>query len=477
MAVTLQQLLTPQTQAQLYQIALATFQANNFPITAWQPLGTEQTRLMAFTAALADIVGNYIPAFAAGGYLDYATGAWLQLLAQELYSLAFNPATFTQGNITLTAAPGVGPISVAAGNVLAVFASTGNRYILNASGTIPQGGSVSLQFQAEAAGANYNDGSNQNLSNSGQINLATPIPGVYASNPAGAFTGVAHIGIGTGSVTPSGSPTAPHQVIVSVTATGNLGIAAFSYQLDAGAVTSLGVVSSVTNLAGTGINITFANGATGTSFVIGDSYTFNNPGSWITQQGSNVETDSALAQRCRNRWFSLSAAPTAGFYQLLAQSTPGVGSQVTQCIVLPDVNINNKVNIVVAGPSGVLPPITVAAIQTYISPRARGTDNPVVQSPATTNVTYAGAILVSIGQLSAAQSAIQVAMTNYTSASSINPTLRLAAITELVMQVTGVLDMQGLTINGAAANLVLGSQSSFVLPVLQPLAFSYVTTQ
>lgn len=470
MATSLATLLTTQTQSQIFQIMLGVYQANGFPVQSWQPGGVERTRLMAFSAALADVSGNYIPAAAGGGFLDYANTAWLRLTAQELYNIIYNAAGFTQGTITATVASGSGPYSYTAGSLIAIFAASGNRYLVQGSGTIAAGpGSTVLNFQAEFAGAKYND-----QSNSGALSLVTPLPGVTLTNPANPFSSVAHIGAGTGTVTPGGSPTQPHQVIVQIAATSASAPVAWSYSLD-GAPYVVHGAGNEPNLAGTGISITFANGASGTSFVIGDTYTFQNPGSWIAVQGNDDESNIALAQRCRNRWGSLSPIPTNSLYQLMATSTPGVGGQVTQVITLPDSVVNNQVNIVVAGPAGVLPPATVAAIQNYINPRVPITDKPVVVSPTTLNVTLAGTITVSASQLSAAQGAIQTAMTNYINAVGINGTIRISAIVELIMQVSGVVDVSGVTINAGSANLVLGSSTTFVLPSLQPLTFSYVT--
>lgn len=475
MTVALSTLLTPQTQAQLFNIALSTYSANGFPVTAWQPLGVERTRLMAFTTALADVVANYIPTYTGANFLDYAVGAWLQLTAQERYNIIFNPAVFTQGTLVLTAASGVGTQTVAAGALTANFAGSGNRYQNVSSVVIPNGpGTVLATFQAIAAGASYNDASNQAA---GQITLVTPIPGVTLTNPAATFSGVTHVGSGTGTATPSGSPTAPNSVSISITSTGQLGVATFSYSINGAAAVAGGVTAAtVTNLGGTGITITFANGASGTSFVNGDSYSFTNPGSWITQVGANQETDSALAQRCRNRWASLSNVPTQSLYQLLATSTPNVGAQVTQCQVIADSIINNKVNIVVSGPGGVLPAATITTIQNYITPRARGCDNPVVVSPTTTPITIGGTVTVLASQYTTATNAITTALQNYIAAAPVNTTLRVSTIVELIMQISGVVDATGITINGAAANLTLGSSTTYVLPAYPPtVSLSYVT--
>lgn len=487
--LTLAQLLTVQDAQTIYQTLLGVYASFGFPVTSWQDGETEKTRLLAVATALADISGNYNPQVAAGGFIDFSTGQWLRLKAQEDYNIPYNAATVTVGQITITQTSAIASSqTITPGKMTAVFIS-GNRYfltgfIVGGSFTVtPQtlafGSPLVGVFAASSPGAAFNDPSNSTISSS------TPLPGVVLTNPSTNFSAVGHTGSGTGSVTPSGTPVGSHSVIVIIGATSAGNPATVSYELDGGAAVSLGAVSSVSNLAGTGINFTFVPGGSGTSWVNNDTYSFSTPASWITSQGSDDEKDPVLAQRCRDRWASLANIPTGGLYQLLAQSTPGIGSQVTQCLPVVDAVINNKINIVVAGPGGVLPPPTIAIIQAYIAPWARGTDNPVVQSPTTTPITIAATITGSARQLAAIQAGSAAAINNYIASLSINPTIKLSVIDSSIVPnpvtgvggIPGVTDISGVTINGVAENLVLGGPGVFVLPAYPPtLNLSYVTT-
>ncbi len=100
---------------------------------------------------------------------------------------------------------------------------------------------------------------------------------------------------------------------------------------------------------------------------------------------------------------------------------------------------------------------------------------PTVVTPSSDTITLTGTITAYASQLTAAQGAIQTAMTNYINDVGINGTVRLAAVIELVMQVSGVIDFTGTEINGSASNYVLGSSAEFVLPDLDTLGFTYVT--
>lgn len=473
MTATLAQLLVPQTIEQIFQDLLGFYQANGFPVQSWQPGGTERTRLMAFATGLLDISAQYIPSLASGALLDYAelleNPDWLRLLALNNFEIPYNKANFTIGTIKLTDG-GNGPYTFAAGDLIAVFAATGKRYINTNGDTLPHNGTVNVTFHAEFAGASYTD-----PSNSGSISLATPLPGVTLTNPAGNYTDVAHVGSGTGTLTLGGSPVGAHQVSVRIDSTGAAGVASWSYSLDGKPYVSEGAVTTDANLGGTGISVTLTNGVSGTSFVLDDTYLFNTPGSWITQQGSDDESSPALAERCRDRWSTLSPIPTNSFYELIATSTPTVGSQVTQVKVLTDPVINNKVLLLVAGPEGALPVDTIAAIQSYINPRIPETDLAIVVSPSTLDITIAGNVTVTASQFTAASNAITTAITNYVNASGINGTIRLAKIIDLIMNTSGVIDTDTITINAVAANLTLGSSTSFVIANFLALSLAYTT--
>lgn len=464
----LSDLLVTQSVSQIFQTLLGVYQANGFPVTAWQVGGVERTRLMAIATALADVSGNYIPAIAGGSLLDYSPNypGWTALTAAQIFELSQNLAGFTFGNI-VAANSAASAYAFTAGQLTFVFGTSQRRYINTGSGTIPAsgGGTLTIPVIAENAGSAYIE-----PSSSAAITLVTPLPGVTLTNPASTYASTTgtHGGSGTGTITASGSPVAPHSLVVNITSTGQTGVATFSYSLDGAAFVAAGAVASLTNIGGTGINITLANGAINPSFVVGDTYSFTTPGSWITSQGSDIETNVALATRCRNRWASLSAIPTQSLYQLLATSTPSVGSQVTQVSVVPDPSINNKINVVVSGPGGVLPGATITAIQAYITPRARLCDNPIVQSPSTTPVTYAFIYTVPASQAAAAAIAINTALLAYTAAVGVNGSIRIADIIQIVMDVAGVVDCNSVTINGVAANLTLGSPATFVLPFYPP---------
>lgn len=84
---------------------------------------------------------------------------------------------------------------------------------------------------------------------------------------------------GTGSLTVSGDPLDAYDVMVTITDTGTLNSAAFTYSLNGGAATSKRItipVNGVYEITGTGLKLTFAEGSADieNSFVKGDTFTF-----------------------------------------------------------------------------------------------------------------------------------------------------------------------------------------------------------
>lgn len=479
--ITLAQLLKSLTFDQNLTTLIAYYQKVGFPTSSWQDFDTDLTRSQAFATAITDAVTNQVPAIAGGSLLDYAPNypGWTALTAAQIFSLTQLAATYTVGNVLATNSSGSAYTFSPSNPLIIAFAASGKRYKSTGSGTIPANGTLTIQVQAEFAGASYVD-----PSNSGDISIVTPsMPGVAITNPSTTFTAITHTGSGLGTVVPTGSPALAHSVLVTVLATSTAGPPNFSYSIDAQTPVS-STLASLSNIGGTGINIALNDGAGGVSWVEGDTYEFTTPASWITSQGADTQEDLSLADDCRNRWATVRivdsgtitdtedrlAPPTMNFYKLLAKRTPTIGAQVTEVFVVPDATINNKVNIIVAGPGGVLPSATITAIQNWITPWARGCDIPVVQSPTTTPVTIALSATALVSQLAAATAAATTALLDYIASIHVNGTIELGEVIAIVRSTTGVarINVASVLINGVAADLVLGGPTSYVLPAYPP---------
>jgi hypothetical protein len=568
----LAQLLQPATADQIYAVILAALQKAGLPTSDWQTGAGEKTLVQAFATSLQNFAAVLLPKIAAGGLIDLAQGAWLTLLAQEMYNLQRNPATNTIRTMLLSCAAGSGPYTIAAGDLWAVGPG-GNKYnnitggivqqpgfsgvthtgpgtgtvtpggtpnggvavkitittsggpgvgffTWQASGTgqwaggatgvpsapiqIPGGGiytdtasGISVTFAgAFTAGDTYSFNSfgttalswqseftNNSLANPplnyndapGTITtLLTPKPGLTVSNPAPAFSGVTQIGSGTGVVTPSGTPTGgAHSVTVRIDVGGQSGVASWSYSVDGAPYVSAGQVSSAS--IGYGITVTLSNGSVNPSFVAGDTYSFVNPGSDITQQGVDAEADSNLQARAKARWPALASvvqtSPTLSVYDLLARSPipPATTSQVTQTAIVTDPIINNKVLVYIAGQGSILPASVLAAVQNYLNMHVPGTDLPLVLSPVPVTITLSGVfVTVAAAALTSAQASIQAALATYFANIGLNANqsdlpgyIELSKIITIIRNTFGVKGLnedQGLgalQINGVAGDLQL----------------------
>jgi hypothetical protein len=115
----------------------------------------------------------------------------------------------------------------------------------------------------------------------------------------GNITPVEKIGTGTGSLSVTGAPSDAYQAVVKITRAGNNGTAAFVFSLDGGDTYSpqIAVPSSGTYvLPETGLTLIFTNGASGTSFEVGDTYVFYTIAPAFSLADLNAAIDALFAQ-------------------------------------------------------------------------------------------------------------------------------------------------------------------------------------
>jgi uncharacterized phage protein gp47/JayE len=174
---TLAELTTASTYDEKLAELLAALAARGFPVTSWQEGDVARTLVAIDSQSLSNLE-TLVANIAAGGLLDTAAGAWLTLLAANVYDVDRNSAVATRGLVRLTASAEAGPYTIAPGQLR--FASTsGLRYqIANTDNiTIAKGGTLDVTVQAESPGAAYNGG------NGTITTLLTPLPGVTCANP------------------------------------------------------------------------------------------------------------------------------------------------------------------------------------------------------------------------------------------------------------------------------------------------------
>lgn len=448
-------------------------------VTDWKVGGVY--RGMAYVVSKMRLESRKIlAAIAASGLPDYAFGlvdgpfgidvtGWCELVGEQIFGEKRIVATFTKRDITLTNTSS-SPYPVNPGDIIILFTATGNRYVLDAAGTIPANGQIVLSFRSYYAndstqGLQYNDASGATI-----ILVTSRFAGVTATNPAPTFSSVAQSGTSVGTVTPSGTPPIgeSHTVAVRIDSTGNAATCQWSTSLDGAAFISHAGTSV---LVGSGITVTLADNGGNPSFNYGSVYYFSTPGSDITVVGRDIESPQDYGARCKAKipfinveqdadgnavWMS----PTESGYVLLAKRA---SSQVVIAFVTIG-TVNNEVRIYVAGQGALLSGGTIAAIQTFLGSRPMLTDKPVVASPTYGVVTLGGAtVTVKQAFRASAQQAINRKLALYfggvdqAKPITVNPKIDHEYVSDLITETPGVTDFddQNLTINGANHDLQL----------------------
>lgn len=212
-------------------------------------------------------------------------------------------------------------------------------------------------------------------------------------------------------------------------------------------------ISVAAELPGAAYNV--ANGAITTLLTNLPGVTVaNSPGSgsWITQQGTDVESDLAYATRCMNRWPSVGIGATAASYDYWARTA---SAEVTRTKVQASGSVGGQVDIWVAGSSGPVSGAALTAVQNYIAPRLPvGTTQNTANASALA-ITIAGTVNVLAANLASAQAEVAANLQALLAATPIGGTLYLSQVIEALNTPTGVRNSSGVTINTVAADLVL----------------------
>jgi len=151
-SLTVAQLLTPSTEAQSLAKVLALLDSIGFPATAWQSGGIARTMIQLIAKLHSDLTLT-VQTITQGRFNDEARGPWLTLFSDSHYDNQRIAAVRTVLSVTLFDQGSAGPFALNAQQV--VIADVDGHTFRNqgADTTLPQGGTRTLDFQAEVAGA------------------------------------------------------------------------------------------------------------------------------------------------------------------------------------------------------------------------------------------------------------------------------------------------------------------------------------
>ena len=442
----LSDLIAPRTVERVKAALLALLQSRGFPVTDWAEGGVARTLVEMLAQALADL-DQVVAKVAAAGFVALSSGDWLTLVAAQVYGLARNLATFTQGTVLLSDAASAGPFTIVPGQ-LYVQSTDGKRFTNLVGGVLTKGGTLSLQVQAESPGAAFN------VPVGAISTLLTPLPGVTVANPL-QLGAVVHVGTGHATVASQGTPTLAVGAVLRVTASGAVGVAQVQVSLDGVTFGAAQVATALFDLPGTGVTLAMAG-----DFVAGDSYLFST--GWITSSGTDAEPDDALRTRCLARWPSLGMAPNQDVYDLWARTAAPV---VTRTYERPSPTIPGQADLFLATAAGPADAATVAAVNAFIKPRIPLTSTLSVASASPVTVTAKARLFIRSGYEHLALAQASANLNAYLLSVSIGGTVYLSDLIAALQQPAGI---RNVVLDSPTADVVLGETQ--VATVVQDLS-------
>jgi len=149
--ITLGQLLVKQTKAALLQVGLDVAAALGLPVSSWQP-GDPTRTTYHYLAEILETLEVMLADFCAAGFLDYAAGDWLILLAKQVFNVDAIPATFATCTVLLSNAGG-GVYDFEPGDITFRNSSTDRTYRNTTGGHLGASGTLLLEAIADEAGS------------------------------------------------------------------------------------------------------------------------------------------------------------------------------------------------------------------------------------------------------------------------------------------------------------------------------------
>lgn len=127
MSVSLLTLLVQETKAAIYQRGLDICTSIGLPVTSWQA-GDPVRSLLHLEAYTLEALEAMIVGYIKSGFLDYATGDWLKVLAEQVFGVTVPAATYATTTVVLTNSASGGLYPIIAGDLTFKNSVTGATY-------------------------------------------------------------------------------------------------------------------------------------------------------------------------------------------------------------------------------------------------------------------------------------------------------------------------------------------------------------
>lgn len=177
---TLTEMLLEETKAEIYARGLGIAQALGLNVTSWAA-GDPTRSLYHFVADTLQRLEVIVAGYVSSGFLDYASGDWLTLLAEQVYGVERVEATYASTTVTLSNALGSLYV-IEPGDVRVRSSTSGKTYTNTDGGTLASGPGTTLDltFVADEAGADSSASATE------IDELVTTLLGVTCSNATAA---------------------------------------------------------------------------------------------------------------------------------------------------------------------------------------------------------------------------------------------------------------------------------------------------
>jgi hypothetical protein len=170
-------LVTATTKEKLYNFALGVATALGLPVSSWQAGDPTRSLYHVESESLATWE-QIVVAYIMSGFLDYATGAWLKILAYQVYGVVVPEATYASTDVVLTNGGGGLFANIEPGSLVFKNSTTGKTYRNTTGGTLASGPGTTLTVTVVAEEA----GSDSSAAAEEIDEMVTRLRGVTCSN-------------------------------------------------------------------------------------------------------------------------------------------------------------------------------------------------------------------------------------------------------------------------------------------------------
>jgi hypothetical protein len=177
--VQLASLIIRQSKEEIYEAGLGIATALELPVSSWQA-GDPTRSLYHLEAETLSSLEESVAGYIESGFLDYATGDWLKVIADQGFNVQVPAATFATTEVVLTNEGG-GVYEIEAGDLTLKSTISGKTYRNTSGGTLAAkvgstAGTLTIDVIAEEAGSDSSAGA-------GEIDdMVTTLLGVTCSN-------------------------------------------------------------------------------------------------------------------------------------------------------------------------------------------------------------------------------------------------------------------------------------------------------